>query len=280
MGEDELLIFLVAIALTVSFAPKTLGLFIHRLFRRDNPAAGLPPLALATSVLWIAYVLTNHADPSVTGFYTFFYLVIGMAAVIGLGFKVPQAYGLRVHVDIYQRRNLAVSLVVSGFAIATGMIYGGSVWGEADAVGDDEGGWWIPGGFFLAGWSILLLAVWVYIRGESKSLRASLVQDRDLPAARAVTVYLLGIASMITEGVAGDFWGWSEGLLGLGIIAGMILTHQLCARRVPVLMTTVESQTLGKVDLRQFEAIAYAALTVTFWLIRRTLDSWAIGVDR
>lgn len=278
MGEDELLIFIGAIVCTLIFTRRVLGLSIHRLFRRDNPAAGLPPLALAASVAWIGYVLRYHSDPSVTGFYVYFYLLIGVAIVITLGFQMPQAYGLRIHIDVHQRRNLAASVVISGFALATGILFGGSVWGEADAVGDDEGGWWIPIGFFLAGWLVLLVAAGFYIRGEPKSLRISLVQDRDLGAARAAATYLLGISTVIAEGVAGDFWGWTEGLLGLGIIAGMILTHQLCIRKMPVLMTTVESQTQGKVDLRQFEAIAYASLTITFWLIRRTLDSWTSGV--
>ncbi len=237
-------------------------------------------LAFATAIAWLAFVLRFYADPSVVGVYVFFYFVLGVAIISLLGFLTPNHYGLRVSVDVYQRRNMAAAIVISAFALATGLIFGGSLWGEADPVGDDEGGWWIPMGFFIAGWAVLLLASAVYIRGEPKSLRVRIVQDRSVGDARAAASYLLGVGVIITEAVAGDFWGWTQGLLGLLVIASMTITHQLCSRRLPQLITTVETQSGGRIGGRDFESIAYAVFALLFWFLQRGLNIWADGVGR
>lgn len=280
LDEDELYILMVAVITAIVTTWKSLGWSIHRMFRRGNAAAGLPVLTLLVGLAWIVFVLRAYADPSVVGVYRFFYAIVGVAAISGLGFLVPQAYGLRLGVDVYQRSNMAVALVVCGFALATAMIYGGANWGDADPVGDGEGGWWIPLGFFLAGWVVLVIAALIYIGGEPTSLRLRLVQDRSVADGRAAASYLLGVAVVLTEAVAGDFWGWTEGLLGLLGIAGMMATHAVCVRRLPVLVTTVESQAAGRIDVRRFESIAYGLLALLFWILQRMLDVWTAGVGR
>ncbi|HBJ35178.1 MAG TPA: hypothetical protein DDZ51_10570 [Planctomycetaceae bacterium] len=280
LAEDEVGIFAVAGIIALLMTPFTLGWTYHRLYRRDNPAAALPMIALVVSIAWIAFVLRFYADPSVVGVYVFFYFVLGLAILSLAGFLAPNLYGLRLSIDVYQRRNMAAAIVISAFALATGMIFGGTLWGEADPVGDDEGGWWIPMGFFVAGWSVLLLASAVYIRGEPSSLRVRVVQDRSVNDARAAASYLLGVGLIVTEAVAGDFWGWTQGLLGLLVIASMTITHQLCSRRLPQLLTTVETQSGGKVGGRDFESIAYAVFALLFWVLQRGLNAWADGVGR
>ncbi len=280
LDDDEIFIFAIAGFVVLVFTPYAFGWPVHRLFRRGNAAAGLPLLAVAASLAWIGFVISYYADPSVEGIYAAFYAVIGLALTVGLGFYTPRSYGLRVGVDIYERKNMAAAMVISSFALATGMIFGGSLWGDADPVGDDEGGWWIPLGFFLVGWGVLILAAAVYIAGEPRSLRMRLVQDRSVTDAWAASSYVLGIAAVLTEAVAGDFWGWSQGLLGLLVIAGMVVTHQLCSRRMPALITTVESRTDRWLGRRQLESMAYAGFAILFWLLQRGLDRWAAGVDR
>jgi hypothetical protein len=280
LAEDEVGILAVAGIIAIIATPLCLGWTFHRLFRRENPAAALPILTLVASVAWLAFVLRFYADPSVVGVYVFFYLVQGVAIVSLLGFFTPNLYSLRLSVDVYQRRNMAAAIVISSFALATGLIFGGALWGDADPVGSDEGGWWIPLGFFIAGWAVLLVASAVYILSEQQSLRMRLVQDRSLVDATAAASYLLGVAVIITECVAGDFWGWTQGLLGLIVIAAMTVTHQLCSRRLPEIITTVETQSRGAIAGRHLEAIAYAVFALLFWFLQRSLSLWADGVGR
>jgi len=280
LEDDEIFIVLVAVVTAILVAPSVLGWNYHRLFRRENPAAALPTLAMGASLGWLGFVLRFYADPSVAGIYVFFYLAIGLAIVAVAGFLTPNIYGIRLSVDVHQRRNMAAAIVISAFALATGLIFGGSLWGEADPVGDDEGGWWIPLGFFLAGWAVLMLASVIYIKGEAKSLRVRIVQDRSIADARAAASYIIGVGVICTEAVAGDFWGWTQGLFGLLVIASMTITHQLCSRRLPDLITTVQKESGGRVGGRDFESIAYAVFAILFWILQRGLSGWADGVGR
>lgn len=265
MEGDEVAILLMALAAALFVAPFTLGWLVHRLYIKGNAAAGVPILVVFASLAWMAFVLRYYADPSVQGIYILFYLLIGTAIVIGPGFWVPAIYGLRISVDVFQRKNLAVALVLGAFVLSTGMIYGGSLWGEADAVGDDEGGWWIPLGFFLMGWLLLILMSVIYIRSEPYSLRIRLVQDRSLSEARAAAGFLIGVAVVLTDGVAGSFEGWLKGLLGMGTIALMMIVHEIFRISVPVILTTVETKTQGWLESRRWESFVYMGIALIFW---------------
>lgn len=271
LSGDEFFVLVIAVLIAVTCTPGVLGWWKHRLYLRRNAAAALPVLAVLAGLGWIGYVLRFHADPSVTGIYTFFYFVLGMAVMVGPAFWALYAYGLRVSVDVFERQNMAVSIVVSAFVISTGLIYGGSNWGAADPTGDSEGGWWIPVGFFVAGWLALLLISGVYIRREKHSLRARLVQDRRQQEAWSAASFLIGNAAVLTHAVAGDFWGWTEGLLGVGAVALMVITHDLCRRAVPVVVTTVEEQLALDGQGRWLESIAYVLISLIFWLLSRVL---------
>jgi hypothetical protein len=130
---------------------------LHRLHFRDNPAPGIVRASVLLAMVWIAYVLRYHADPSVTGIYVLMYLVMGYAAIKLCGQTMALAYGARTREDVGERRNVAAAIVIAGFVLATGLIFGGSLWGEADPVGGDEGGFWIPRPFILLPWAALLL---------------------------------------------------------------------------------------------------------------------------
>jgi hypothetical protein len=269
---EEVFIFIVSVALACFTFPFALGWFKHRMFIKRNPAAAVPMLAVVAALVWVGFVLRYYADPSVTTIYAIFYFVIGLAVIASCGFWTPVAYGLRVGVDILQRKNLAVAWAVGAFIFVTGMIYGGCLWGEADPVGDDEGGWWIPLGFFVMGWVVLLIAVGIYIRGEPHSLRVRLVQDRSLSEARAVACYMLGVGMVITNAVAGDFWGWWEGILGLLVVTLMMVTHELCRARIPSVLTTVETKSAGLLESRRLEALAYLVLASVFWVVQMYIN--------
>jgi hypothetical protein len=75
--------------------------------------------------------------------------------------------------------------VIAAFTLATGLIFGGSLWGEADPVGDGEGGWWIPASFFALGWTTLVIAFGLFLRREGGRLAHRLQRERSLDDARA-----------------------------------------------------------------------------------------------
>jgi hypothetical protein len=202
---------------------------LHHLYFRNNPAPGVVRLGVLLAMAWIAYVLWRHADPSVTGIYILFYVVMGFAAVKLFGQTAAQAYGARTRVDAAERRNVPAALFIATFTLATGLIFGGSLWGEADPVGDEEGGWWIPVSFFLLGWGSLLAVLALFLARERGRFRRRLRTDRSLPDARAAAMFLLASAWVLTDAVSGDFWGWSHALLTFGLLAGMLVVREVFA---------------------------------------------------
>jgi hypothetical protein len=226
VDESEVLAFLVSLVLAVTGMRLTHTRRLHPLYFRGNPGPGIVRLGVILAMAWIAYVLWRHADPSVTGIYVAFYLVMGYAAVKLFGQALAAAYGARTRVDVAERRNVPAALLVATFTLATGLIFGGSLWGEADPVGDDEGGWWIPVSFFVLGWGCLLLAFALFLRRERGRLARRIQRERSLEDARAAAFFLLAAAVVLTDAVAGDFWGWRHGLLTFGVLAALLLVHE------------------------------------------------------
>ena len=249
----------------------------HRLYLRGNPAPGIVRLGVWLSMAWIGFVLWRYADQSVTGIYVVFYLVMGYAVVKVFGQLAASLYGARTRVDAVERRNVSAALVIAAFTLATGLIFGGSLWGEADPVGDGEGGWWIPVSFFLLGWTTLVIAFWLFQRREGGKLAQRLQRDRSLADARAAGSYLLGAAVPLTEAVSGDFWGWWHGLLTFGVLAALVLAHEVFAN---IQANAHRRGTAGDVaggsgpsDARRtIEAIVYLLIGLAAWGMHRLLD--------
>jgi hypothetical protein len=227
MDEDEYLVFLISTGLAVVGALATATSRLHWLYLRGNPAVGLVRLSVWASMAWIAFVIWRYADPSVTGVYVLFYLVMGYAAVKIFGQLTGAAFGPRFRIDVCERRNLAAGMLLAAVVLSTGLVFGGSLWGEADPVGEDEGGWWVPLGFFLLGWGTFAGALALFLWREPGKVTARLRRDRSLEDARAGTTYALGTAWIVTETVAGDFYGWWHGLLAVGVVAAMLGVHEL-----------------------------------------------------
>jgi hypothetical protein len=229
MDGSEVIAFLFSLLLAAAGVAATRKGSLHPLYFRGNPGPGIVRLAVILSMLWIGLVIAVWADESVAGIYVVFYLVMGYAAVKFLGQTVVSAYGARSRVDVAERRNVPAALVVAAFTLATGLIFGGSLWGDADPVGDDEGGWWIVVGFFLMGWASLLVAFGLFLRREAGRIATRLQRERSLQDARTAAVFLLSAAVVLTDAVSGDFWGWRHGILTFGVLAGMLITHQVFA---------------------------------------------------
>jgi hypothetical protein len=246
----------------------------HPLVARHPACVGLARLAVLLSLAWMAYVLWNHADASVTLIYKGFYLAIGLSIVLALGRGGAQWMGARLREDVLERGNWAAALWHAAFVLATGMIYGGSLWGDADALGDDEGGWWIPLGFFLGGWAVLLLSLGIYRKQEPGFLRA-IRQDRDWRAGMAAAGYTLSAAWVITNAVAGDFYGWWHGLLPLGALAGMALVHWVFS----LVVLSRGAEKVPRPTRRFFETAAYVVFAMASWGANRYVNHMVQGME-
>jgi hypothetical protein len=277
MSESEVLVFIISSMLALAgIALNSLGQLPSLYFRR-NPAPGIVRAGVLLAMAWIAFVIWRFADPSVTGIYVLFYMVMGYAAVKLFGQSMAAAFGLRTRIDVAERRNVPAAIVIAAFTLSTGLIFGGSLWGDADPVGSDEGGWWIPVGFFLLGWAVLVAAFGLFMRREQGRFARRIRGDRRLADARAAAFFLIGSAVALTDAVAGDFWGWRHGLLTFGLIAGMLIAHELVAPRTDG--DTAARATTRRSDAQRIgESILYIGLAALVWLANRFINAmWGAG---
>jgi hypothetical protein len=271
MEGSEVFVFLFA---TVISLICLFGHFITwkpRLFLRDAAGAGLVRLAFLAAIGWIVYVLYHYADPSVVGIYRLFYIVLGFAVLNLFGHGGAGRTGVRYEVDVIERHNAAAGLLIASFILGTGMIFGGSLWGEADPDGEGEGGWWIPMGFFLAGWIGLLIATWLYRKRECRDLPRRMRQIRDPREVLGFALYILSTAWVLTESVAGDFYGWRQGLTALGAIAGMLIAHEIIG------LVFGDKEAAKPRAMTFFEVLSYLGMSAAYMLVNRyVLPAWGL----
>lgn len=227
MSELEVIALLLGLLVAGIGIGATTHAGLHRIVRTRNPGLGLIRLAVLLSMLWIGFVIRYYADPSVEGIYTLFYLVLGYAIVKVFGQLGAAMFGYGTRVDAGERRNFGAAIMIAGFTLATGMIFGGSLWGEADPVGDDEGGFWIPLGFFFMGWVILAISVGVYIHRAAKNFRDLIIRERRTAEAWGAFSFMFSTAWILTSAVSGDFFGWVSGIKDVALAAGLLVIHEL-----------------------------------------------------
>jgi hypothetical protein len=269
MDGDEIFVALVCGVLAAVGLGLTAISRMPRIYFRDARGIGLTRLATLGALGWIWFVLLKYADPSIQGIYFWFYLLMGYAAVKGFGGLGAQCFGVRFRVDVCERRNPAAALFYAGFVLATGLIFGGCLWGEADPTGDDEGGWWIPVGFFLAGWGAWMLALGLFFWREPGPTRVRIRRDRKMPEARAAATYALVAAWVLTEAVAGDFYGWTHGLVAVGGVAALLVVREIFAFS----QYRVVSVAGGLGRTRTWESAVYVLSGVLFWWLNRLLEN-------
>ena len=295
MSEDEFVVMLVAIGGSILAAVKTRVSSLPPALSSQNPGIGLMRLAVAASLFWAAVVIRYFGDESIRGIYVVFYMIMAYAVIKFFGqIMGPSLFGLHLRSDVYERKNLAAAVFIAALILATGLLFGGSLWGEADPTGDDEGGWWIPAAFFLLGWICLVAVFQLFQMREGKGLPQRLQRERNIEDARAACFFLLSAAVALTDAVAGDFWGWTHGLLTFGLLAALLLVHELFATfthpESPLPAhdeegeDAVESEESeksedgeqvrgGAAPGRTLEALVYVGLALLLWGANRMLDA-------
>jgi hypothetical protein len=75
MSDDEVMVFIFSLAAgfvgAVTLSPSRL----HPFHTQANPGIGLHRLVVLLALLWTAWVIRYHGDPSIVGFYVIFYLL-------------------------------------------------------------------------------------------------------------------------------------------------------------------------------------------------------------
>ena len=271
MSGDEVFIFFLAGLITFIAIIGQVFTSKHRLFLREASADGLVRLSMLLSMAWVVYVLYQHADPSVVGIYRLFYIVLGIAVIFLFGLGGAGRTGARHGVDVMERNNHASGLLIAAFVLATGLIYGGSLWGEADPDGEGEGGWWIPMGFFLSGWISLCIATWLFRRRETSGMTRRIRQMRNPREALGFCLYILSSGWILSEAVAGDFYGWNQGLTTVGAIAGMLITHEIIG------LVFSRGEMVKPKAMTGIEVVSYIAWAVGFSAVNKyVLPTWGI----
>lgn len=269
MSDDEIMVMIFSGIAALFGANMTYASSLPAPYTKKNPGIGLMRLAVLCSVAWTAYVIQYHGDPSIEGVYVFFYLFMAYGATKLFGQGASHFYGVSLRADVYERKNLAAALFIAAFTLATGIVFGGSLWGEADPLSDAEGGWWIPCGFFMMGWISLAVATGLYLWREPGSFKQQICQDRDMTLSSSAAVYVLSTSTVLLKGVSGDFWGWRHGIFGMGAIALMLLGHEFIA---------LLGGTRPAFVWRVFEQVMYVLLAALSWFLLWQFDQWYVGV--
>ena len=260
MSDDEFIVMLLSCGAAIGSIAYTTVSGLHPLCLERNPGPGLVRLAIIGGLAWIAIVLHWFGDPSIVGIYVWFYMIMGYAVIKVFGQIGGEMFGISMRVDVAERRNWPAAVFLSAYTFGTGLIFGGSLWGEADPNSDYEGGWWIPMGFFLLGWGVMTIGTAIYHLREPGRFRTSVLRERNLHSAAGAASFTLSTAVLMTDAVSGDFFGWGAGLLDVGLAAAMLVGHELL--RTPSGIA-FESQSRRTIEFVLYIVLAF--LGVVIW---------------
>ncbi len=211
---------------------------LHGLYLKNNPAPGLVRAAVLIGTAWIAFTLFFFGSDRITFIWYFYYLIIGVGCIYLFGMMAMRSLGFDLRTLAYLRRNRGAALIISAFMLSTGLIYGGSVWGESEPESFEafagpfevlpsyEEGGWIIALFFVLGW-VILYAVMAIFFARHKDLKQRIIRGHDEKVAEAVAFYCLGCAIPITSAVAGDYHGLADSLTGFSALALPVLAGEI-----------------------------------------------------
>lgn len=215
---------------------------LHPLYLRDNPGPGLIRFAVWAGMLWCIFTIMVFGSERIVGVWHLFYLIIGFGAIQVFGVKGAETFGVRVRPDVFERKNWGAAMFIAAFVLSTGMIYGGSMWGESEqatlqadlekyggvfqTMPSYDDGWWIIMLFFLLGWSILFVTMKLWFLREKSVTGSGIRRDRLVEDGRAAALYCLGVAIPLTDAVSGDYYGIEDSLVGFSVIALPVMAHE------------------------------------------------------
>jgi hypothetical protein len=277
MGDDEYFVLIISLLVSAAVYFYSSTSSLHSLFVKNNVAMGLIRCAVPLGLAWILLVLNFYADESVTGIYVFFYFVLGYAQIKIFGQFFPSLlFGVRLRVDIYERKNFAAAIYLAGCTLATALIAGGSVWGDAGPETGDEGGWWIPVSFFILGWLCLLVSTHIFNKREFLNLKKEIVQNRNTISAKRAAAAMIGTAVILTDAVSGDFFGWQSSLVSFFGIAGIHLIHEFISALTAGDHAKDKEAVRGPMSRKEYviEVLAYIVMASITWVINRIINSY------
>ncbi len=211
---------------------------LHDLYLRDNPGPGLVRLAVWVGMAWCFFTIIAFGSERIVHIWYVFYLVIGFGVIQVFGVRAVESFGVRLRVDVYERKNFAAAMFIAAFVFSTALIYGGSMWGESDAESLEYGaffevlpsyddGWWIIMWFFLMGWAILFATMKLWFIREKHITGTGIRSDRSIADGQAAAMYCIGCAIPLTDAVSGDYHGLVDSLIGFAAIALPVLAHEV-----------------------------------------------------
>ena len=155
----------------------------------------LLPLISAASIFIILVTLASF-DVVGDAVYTFFYVVLGLAWVVGVRDLFFLLFDLSWRDDAIERNNPAAVVAIFGAVLGATAIYAGS------NIGDGPG-WWVV--VFTGG---IATAMWLALLGV-KQLTCSVFQritvDRDFSASIRMSFYMLASGLIMGRSAAGDW---------------------------------------------------------------------------
>lgn len=217
---------------------------LHPIYLRDNPGPGMAKAAVWLGLGWCVFTIAVFGSERIFGIWYFFYLLIGLGAIYAFGVKGAETFGVRIRPDVYERKNVGAAMFISAFTLATGLIYGGSMWGESDEAALEYGaifevlpsyedGWWIIMLFFAMGWGILFITMKLWFWREKSVSGSDIRRNREVADGRAAALYCLGCAIPLTDAVSGDYHGLEDSLISFGVIALPVLAAEVVRPPAP-----------------------------------------------
>ena len=188
-------------------------------------------------------------------------LVWVVVALLGVRYVVDAVVLLRVdNTRELLRGNVALGVVEAGFYLGFGFLLNGSLTGAAPSVAQGLASTVV---FGLLGLAVVVAVFWLHELVTPWHIRNDIRAGRVTSAYEAAGV-LLSAAIVVREGVAGDFTGWSDGLVAffataLVSVATLYLFRWLANR---LILRGLPIRTIQERDLAGASAFSAAIMVV------------------
>jgi uncharacterized membrane protein YjfL (UPF0719 family) len=199
-------------------------------------------------------------------------LVWVLLALLAVRYLVDLVVLLRVNnTDELVRGNLALGVVEAGFYVGFGFILNGSLTGASATLGQGIASTVV---FGLLGLAVMVAVFWLHEAVTPWHIRNK-VRDGNLTAAFEAAGVLAAVGIVVREGVAGDFTGWSAGLVAffgtvVFAVATLYLFRWLTNRLILRSWTLREIQDRDLTTASAFSAALTVVVAVSVAAVVRT----------